>query len=393
MQINIGRLVVHAVSVAVLIAGCGKSDESLTPPPPEVGVVEAHAEIVPITRDLVGRLSPTRASDVRARVAGVLLKRLYKEGTDVKEGQVLFQIDPAPLKAALDGARAALAEAEANATNARVFAARNRGLVQTGAVSKSDVDNAEANERSTAALVQQARANVEVARINLSYATVRAPIAGRAGQQQVTEGALVGESEATLLTTIEQVDPIYVNFDQPAAEILQLRRAQAAGEVDLVERNTAQVQLVLADGTPYGATGTLEFSDVSVDPSTGALAYRGVIPNPDRQLLPGMFVNVRVTLGQLNRGFLVPQVALLRDAQGPYVQVVNVEDKIEQKRVTTATTRGDKWVVTAGLTDGDRIVVSGIQQAQIGAQVKAVPHQAAQQGATAQAGTDAAAQP
>lgn len=392
MQTNLGRLIVHAVAVAVLIGGCGKGDESFTPPPPEVGVIEAHAEIVPITRDLVGRLSPTRASDVRARVAGVLLRRLYKEGTDVKEGQVLFQIDPAPLRAALEAAQAALAQAEANATNARILAERYRGLVQTGAISKSDMDTAEANERSTAAQVQQAKANVAVARINLGYATVRAPISGRAGQQQVTEGALVGQSEPTLLTTIEQVDPIYVNFDQPAAEIQQLRRAQAAGEVDLVEHNTGQVQLVLAGGTPYGATGTLEFSDVSVDPSTGALAYRGVIPNSDGQLLPGMFVNVRVTIGQLNQGYLVPQVALLRDARGPYVQVVNADDKIEQKRVTTATTRGDKWIVTAGLTDGDRIVVSGIQQAQIGAQVKAVPHQAPQ-GATAQAGGDAASQP
>lgn len=390
MQTNLGRLIVHAV--AVLIAGCGKGDESFTPPPPEVGVIEAHAETVLITRDLVGRLSPTRASDVRARVAGVLLRRLYKEGTDVKEGQVLFQIDSARLRAALEAAQAALAQAEANATNARILAERYRGLVQTGAISKSDMDAAEANERSTAAQVQQAKANVAVARINLGYATVRAPISGRAGQQQVTEGALVGQSEPTLLTTIEQVDPIYVNFDQPAAEIQRLRRAQSAGEVALVEGDKAQVQLILADGTPYGVPGTLEFSDVSVDPDTGALAYRGAIPNSDGQLLPGMFVNVRVTIGQLNQGYLVPQVALLRDAHGPYVQVVNAEDKIERKRVTTATTRGDKWVVTAGLTDGDRIVVSGIQQAQIGAQVKAVPHQA-RQGATAQADSDAAAQP
>jgi len=345
------------------------------PPPPEVGVIEAHAEPVPITRELVGRLSPTRASDVRARVAGVLLKRLYTEGTDVREGQLLFQIDPAPLRAALEAAQAALAQAEASATNARVFAQRNRELVGTGAVAKSELDTAEANERTTAAQVMQAKANVAVARINLSYATVRAPISGRAGQQRVTEGALVGASEATLLTTIEQVDPIYVNFDQPATEVLRLRRAQAAGDVTLVEGDKAQVQLILTDGAPYGQTGTLDFSDVSVDPTTGALAYRGVIPNPDRQLLPGMYVNLRVTIGQLNRGYLVPQIAVVRDAAGPYVQVVNAEGKVEQRRITTIATRDDNWVVSSGLNDGEKIIVSGIQSAPIGAPVKVVPYQ------------------
>ncbi len=358
-----------------MLAGCSEGDQAFKPPPPEVGVVAARAERVPITRDLVGRLSATRTADVRARVAGVLLKRLYREGTDVKEGQALFQIDPASLQATLQGARAALAQAEASATNARIAAERNRKLVGTGAVSRSQLDSAEAEERSTAAQVLQAKANVEVARINLGYATVRAPISGRAGQQQVTEGALVGEGGATLLTTIEQVDPIYVNFDQPAAEILQLRRAQAAGEITLVQANKAQVQLILPDGTPYGLPGTLEFSDVSVDPTTGGLAFRGLIPNPDRQLLPGMFVNVRVMVGDLNQGFLVPQIALLRDASGPYVQIVDAQNKVAQKRVTTATTRGSNWIVTSGLAAGDRIIVSGIQQAPLGAEVKAVPYQ------------------
>lgn len=376
MNSRMGRLLIGSALVAALLAACGQGDPGFQMPTPEVGVVEVRPEPVPITRDLVGRLSSTRASDVRARVAGVILKRLYAEGTDVKEGQVLFQIDPAPLKAALAAAEAALAQAEANATNAAVFARRNRELAVTGAVSKSELDTAEANERSTSAQVQQARANLDVARINLGYATVRAPIAGRAGLQHVTEGALVGQNDATLLTTIEQMDPIYVNFDQPAAEVQQLRRAQAAGDVTLVEGDQGRVQLVLSDGTPYGPIGTVRFSDVSVDPTTGSIAFRGVIPNPERQLLPGMYVNVRVTVGQLNNGFLVPQIALLRDGTGPYVQIVNAENKIEQKRVTTASTRGKDWIVTAGLAPGDRIVVSGLQQAQIGAEVKAVPYKA-----------------
>ena len=392
MQTARGRLFLSVATLAALLSACGKGEQGFTPPPAEVGVVVARAEPVPLTRDLVGRLSPLRASDVRARVPGVLLKRLYKEGTDVREGQVLFQIDPAPMRAALQAAEAALVQAEANATNAHVLAERFRGLVGSGAIAKSDLDTAEANERSTAAAVLQAKANVETARINLGYATVRAPIAGRAGQQRVTEGALVGQAEPTLLTTIEQVDPIYVNFDQAASEVQRLRRAQAEGNVTLVARDKAHVQLILADGTPYGEVGTLDFSDFSVDPNTGALAFRGVIPNADRQLLPGMFVNVRVTVGQLNKGFLVPQVAVQTDANGTYVQVVNAEEKVEQRRVETAGTRADKWVVTSGLKDGDRIVVSGIQRAPIGAQVKVVP-QEPQTGTAATAGASAPGQP
>ena len=392
MKNRTGRCFACAFAAVIALSGCGSGNQGFAPPPPEVGVIEAHAEPVPITRDLVGRLSPTRASDVRARVAGVLLKRVYTEGTDVREGQLLFQIDPAPLRAALEAAEAGLAQAEASATNARVFAQRNRELATTGAVSKSELDTAEANERTTAAQVLQAKANLQSARINLGYATVRAPISGRASQQRVTEGALVGEGEATLLTTIEQVDPIYVNFDQPADEIQRLRRAQAAGDVTLVEGNKAKVQLITADGTPYGMAGTLDFSDVSVDPTTAGLAFRGVIPNPDRQLLPGMFVSVRVTIGQLNRAYLVPQIAVVRDATGPFVQVVNAESKVEQRRVTTLSTQGDKWVVTSGLADGERIIVSGIQSAPIGAQVNAVPYQPPGT-ATAPASAAAAAKP
>jgi membrane fusion protein (multidrug efflux system) len=391
MQIARRHLFLSVVLLAALTA-CGKGEQGFTPPPPEVGVVVARGEAVQITRDVVGRLSATRASDVRARVPGVLLKRLYQEGSDVREGQVMFQIDPAPLKAALQAAEAGLVQAEANATNARVLAERLRGLVDSGAISKSDFDTAEANERSSAAQVQLAKANLETARINLGYATVRAPISGRAGQQQVTEGALVGQTEPTLLTTIEQVDPIYLNFDQPVAEVQRLRRAQAAGNITLVAGDKAQVQLIMPDGTPYGQVGTLDFLDASVDPNTGAIAFRGLIPNPDRQLLPGMFVNARVTVGELNHGFLVPQVAVLTDASGTFVQVVNAEEKVEQRRVETAGTRTDKWIITSGLTDGDRIVVSGLQRAPIGAQVKVVP-QGPQTGTAASADANAPGQP
>jgi membrane fusion protein, multidrug efflux system len=334
-----------------------------------VGFVVVHAQSVPLTRDLVGRLSATRSADVRARVAGVLLKRLYKEGSDVREGQPLFQIDPAPLRSALEGAEAALAQADANATNAHVAAQRARELLPSGLISRSDLDNAEATERSTAAAVQQAKAGVDTARINLSYASVTAPIAGRAGQQGVTEGALVGQGAATLLTTIEQIDPIYVNFDQPAVDIERLRRAQSAGSITAERASAVSVQLTLSDGTPYAHAGTLDFLDVSVDPATGAVALRGVIPNPDHQLLPGMFVGVRLASGSVNRGFLVPQAGLLRDDNGPYVLIADPDDEVSQKRVTVDTLRGADWIVTGGLADGDRVIVSGTQNARPGSRV------------------------
>jgi membrane fusion protein (multidrug efflux system) len=350
---------------------------------PEVDVVVVHSQSVPLTRDVVGRLSATRAADVRARVSGVLLKRLYVEGSEVKEGQPLFQIDPAPYRAALDAAEAALAQAEANATNAHLFADRTRELKTTGAVSKSDVDTADANERSTAAAVKQATANLQTARINLGYAMVRSPISGRSSQQRVTEGALVGQGEATLLTTVEQINPIYANFDRPAADVQELRRAETAGSVTLYQGKQAEVQLTFTDGTAYGQPGSLDFADVSVDPNTGAVAYRAIIPNPDHRLLPGLFVNLRLTLGELT-AFLVPQLAVLRDGTGPYVLVVGADSNVVQKRVELGSAQGDRWVVTKGIADGDQIIVSGLQKAHPGAPAKATVAQAPQPNAAGQ---------
>jgi membrane fusion protein (multidrug efflux system) len=360
-------------SLLLLLGACARSQPPPAPPPAQVAVVVVHAQPVPLTRNLVGRLSATRSADVRARVAGVLLKRVYVEGSDVRAGQPLFQIDPAPLRSALDGALAALAQAQASATNAHIAAQRTRELAPSGLVSRSDLDNAEATERSTAAAVEQAKAAVGTARINLGYATVTAPISGRAGQQGVTEGALVGQGTATLLTTVEQIDPIYVNFDEPAVDIERLRRAQAAGNVTLARGNQVSVQLTLPDGTPYAHRGTLDFLDVSVDPATGAVALRGIIPNTEHQLLPGMFVGVRLTSAEVNRAFLVPQAGLQRDAKGPYALVAGADDKVVQKRVTVEALEGANWIVTAGLADGDRVIVSGTQSARPGATVAAVP--------------------
>ncbi|HUN26245.1 MAG TPA: efflux RND transporter periplasmic adaptor subunit [Steroidobacteraceae bacterium] len=374
------RLLLSRAALAaalILTAACSRAPQHAPQAPPEVGVVAVHAESVPLTRDLVGRLSPVRTADVRARVAGILLKRLYTEGSEVREGQGLFQIDPAPLRAALDAALAALAQAEANARNAFVTAERNRSLLPGGLVSRSDVDTSDANQRSTAAAVKQAEANVEAARINLGYATVTSPISGRSGEQDVTEGALVGQGEATLLTTIQQIDHLYVNFDRPADEILRLREEERTGAVTLIAHDKAQLEVILPNGQPYHEIGIVDFADVTVDPTNGALAFRGIIANPDRLLLPGMFVNIRLILGHENHAYLVSQDAVRRDATGAYVEVVGADGKVVQKRIAASTMSGSDWIVTQGLSEGDQVIVSGVDKVRPGMVARAVPYTSA----------------
>jgi membrane fusion protein (multidrug efflux system) len=367
--------VLVAASVLALGACEKKAPPPQAPPPAEVGVVAMHPETLPLTRELVGRLSAFRSSDVRARVAGVLVKRVYREGSDVKEGDLLFEIDPAPLKAALDASEATLSQAQATYTNNHIAAERARELVPKGFVSKSDVDNAEAAERTAAAAVKQAQANVESAKISLGYASVRAPISGRAGKQQVTEGALVGQGEATLLTTIDQIDPIYVNFTLSVTDLEDMRRANAAGRATLAETDKAEIRLSLPNGAEYGEKGTLDFSDTTVDPATGAVSLRGVIPNKDHGLLPGMYVTIRATLGQQHDVFKVPQAALQRDATGPYVLVVGGDGNVARKNVITDTAQNGDWIVTSGVAAGDEVIVSGIQRAKAGQPAKGTPWQ------------------
>ncbi|MET0231716.1 MAG: efflux RND transporter periplasmic adaptor subunit [Rhodanobacteraceae bacterium] len=368
-------LLAFAVSLAAL-AACGKKDaQPPAPPPVEVGVVAVHPENVPLTRDLVGRLSAFRSSDVRARIAGVLVKRVYREGSDVREGDLLFEIDPAPLKAALDASAATLAQSQATYTNNHIAANRARELVPKGFVSKSDVDNAEAAERTAAASVKQAQANVESAKISLGYASVRAPISGRAGKQQVTEGALVGQSDATLLTTIDQIDPIYVNFTISVTDLEAMRRARASGRATLNDPDKAEIRLTMPDGTLYGESGTLDFSDTTADPATGAVSLRGIIPNKDHSLLPGMYVTIRATLGEQQNVFKVPQAALQRDATGAFVLIVGGDGTIARKDVTTEVAADGNWIVQSGVANGDQVIASGIQRAKIGSAAKGVPWQ------------------
>jgi membrane fusion protein (multidrug efflux system) len=375
------------------LAACGKGKPQGAPqmPPPEVGVITVQPQNAPLTKDLVGRLSPYRSADVRARVAGVLLKRVYTEGSEVKQGQLLFQIDPAPLKAALSAAQASLAQAQATYTNAHVNAQRARELAPKGYISKSDLDNALATERTAAASVQAARANVDTARINLGYASVTSPIDGRAGQQQVTEGALVGNGEATLLTTVDQIDPLYVNFSLSVSELDQMRQAQGKGNVTLSQTDKASVQLALPDGTPYDQQGTLDFSDTSVNPSTGAVNLRALVPNPAHRLLPGMYVTLKARLGEQHKVFLVPQAAVQRDTVGAYTMVVGQDGKVARHDVTVSNMSGADWVVTGGLAAGDQVIVSGLQNVRDGIQVKTAPWHAPQPAQQQAAGKPAAA--
>lgn len=355
-----------------------------------VGVVVVKAQPVPIVREASGRLAPTRASDVRARVPGVLQKRLYKEGSMVKEGEPLVLIDTAPYRAALAQASAQLEQAEASATNAKVSANRNRELAKQNLVSRMQLDDSEALERSSAAQVSAARAQVQTARINLGYATITAPISGRATQMRVLEGALVGQGEATLITTVEQIDTLFVFFDQPATDFERLQRASTSGAVTLAQGNLATIRLKRPDGTFYEETGTLDFADYSVNPTTGSVAFRGKVANPNRTLLPGLYVSVELTAGTLNQGFKVPQLAVLRDGQGPYVLVASAEGPAVQKRVETISVVGNDWIISNGLADGDQVIVDHLQMVQPGMPVSAQPAGAAP---AAPGGAPAAAAP
>jgi membrane fusion protein (multidrug efflux system) len=360
---------------AILLLACDNaaSPTQATQPPPNVSVVIAHAESTPLTRESVGLLASTRIAQVRARVAGIILQQVYTEGTDVRQGQVLFQIDPAPLQATLHAEEAALASAEAEASNAVLIAKRSQDLSSKGLLASQDLDTALANKRTTAAAVKEAQANVEKARLDLKYATVTAPIAGHAGRALVTEGALVGQGEATPLTTVEQIDPIYVNFSQSVSELQQLRQTSAGDTAN----SDSKVEIILPDDTTYPLPGTLDFSALAVDPATGAVSLRAVVPNPERRLLPGMFVKLRVTMGRIDHAFLLPQATVLRDGTGAYVLVVAGDGKVEQRRVETRGMTQTDWIVTGDLADGDQVIVDGLQKASPGKMAVAVPAAAA----------------
>jgi len=373
----------------IVLAACSKS--APPPPPAQVAVVKAQSQSVPLERQFVGRLSPYYSANVTARVSGVLLRRIYTEGSQVRAGQLLFEIDPVFYRAQLNNDLALLAEDQATYVNDHITALRNRKLLPVGSVSQQTVDNSDAAERSAAAKIKADEATVASARVSLNYTRVTAPIGGIAGQQQVTAGAVVGSSTSdtggsgTLLTTVQQIDPMYVNFTISSADLVTLQDSQSTGSVDLSQQNHTTVKISLPNRASYATPGTLDFSDVSVNAATGSVNLRALVANPQRRLLPGMYVTLTVNFGTQKNVFLIPQQGVQRDTVGAYVLVVGADNKVGRKDVVATDSLGNNWIVTQGLTDGDEIIVTGVQMAREGAQVKPVAWQppAAASGAAA----------
>ncbi len=363
------------LAVLALLAAC--SSRSAAPPAPgpvEVGVATITPAPLTLTRELPGRTSAFRVAEVRARVNGIVQKRLFVEGSDVKEGQKLFLIDPAPYEAALDGAKAALARAEATLGNARVQAQRAAELIKTNVVSQQDHDNAMAALKTAEADVASARAAEQAARINFGFTTVTAPVSGRIGRSAVTEGAYAQASQATLLVTIQQIDPMYVDLAQSADDALRLKRDLESGKLQGAGKGQARVLLVTDDGREYAHAGTLQFAGVTVDPGTGSITLRALFPNPAGELLPGMFVRARLDEGVNPAALLVPQVGVTRDQKGlPVALVVNAEKKVERRQLVTDRAVGTAWLVTDGIQPGDQVIVEGVQKVRPGALVNPVP--------------------
>ncbi|MEG0860760.1 MAG: efflux RND transporter periplasmic adaptor subunit [Pseudomonas sp.] len=366
------RALLALFAISLSLSGCNDStpDEEQAPSS-TVSIETVKVQPLAISTELNGRILAPRVAEVRARVAGVVLKRVYREGSDVKQGDVLFRIDPAPFQADYDSARASLAKAEATRYQARLQDERYRELITINAVSRQDHDNARAALMQADAAVAEAKAALERAKLNLGYATVTAPISGRIGRALVTEGALVGQNETTPLATIQQLDPIHADVTQSTRELNALRRALRAGELQQVGQDQASATLIQDDGTPYPLPGKLLFSDISVDPSTGQITLRSEFPNPDLDLLPGSFIRVRLEQAIQPQGISVPQRAILRDSAGkPRVLLVDAEQRISARPVVLGSAQNDRWIVSEGLAPGDRVVVEGLQHVNPGDQVQ-----------------------
>jgi len=366
---------VAILSVALAILGaCAQAKPSAPPPqPPEVTVVTVHKEPVPVTTDLPGRTSAYLVAQVRARVDGIVQKREFKEGADVKAGQRLYQVDPAPYRAALDSALAALQKAQATLAAMNAQAERYKILIGGNGVSKQEYDNAIAAQAQAAADVASGNAAVQAARINLGYTDVVSPISGRIGPSQVTQGAYVQASAATPMATVQQIDPVYVDLNESSLEGLQLRRDVASGRLKLKGPGQAKVTLLLEDGTPYPESGTLQFTDITVEPGTGSVTVRAIFPNPRQVLLPGMFVRARIDRGVDDTAMLVPQVGVTHDPQGQATAlVVGTDNKVASRVIEATRTLDDQWVVQGGLDEGERVIVAGLQKVHPGILVRAV---------------------
>ena len=386
-----------ALGLIALLAACGQSAAPAGPggpgaamPPAEVGVITVTPGDVGLITELPGRLEASRVAQVRARAAGILQKRLFSEGSDVKAGQALFQIDASPYEATLASATASVAKAEANLMQASAQAERFKPLIEAKAISQQEFINAQAAQKQAEADVAVARAAVQTARINVGYANITAPISGRIGRALVTEGALVGQGEATQLAVIQQIDPVYVNFTQSASEVMKLRRSLETGQFKRAGSQAASVKLVLEDGTEYARAGKLLFSDLTVDTTSGQITLRAEVPNPGGVLLPGLFVRVRLEQAQAGNAITLPQQAVTRSPQGDTVMVVGPDGKVAPRPVKIGGQQNGQWVVLSGLQAGEQVMVDGFQKLRGPGAVKPVPWQAKPAAGTA-SGAGAAA--
>ena len=366
-----------SILASLALSGCDGSPVAGNPPPraelEEVGVVTLESQPVTITAELAGRTSAFLVAEVRPRVGGIIQKRLFTEGADVREGDVLYQLDAASYQAAYASARAALNKAEAVLTTSRSKVTRYKELLPAKAVSRQDYEEAAGLAQQAEADVDASKAALETARINLDYTRITSPISGRVGKSSVTTGALVTADQSVALCTVQQFDPMYVDVTQSSASLLHLKQRMADGSLTNGDASPAKVGLKLEDGSTYPLTGNLEFADVTVDQSTGTVTLRSVFPNPDRALLPGMYVRAVVVEGVEEQAILAPQRGITRDTAGNATALVVGEgDKVEAKSLQVATTMGDRWLVTAGLVAGDRLIVEGVQKGRAGMQVKTV---------------------
>jgi len=374
------RKALTAAATVALLASCGPKGAAPGPAaatPVEVGVVAVAPTTVDLVTELPGRTEASRVAQVRARAAGILQRRLFREGSDVKAGQTLFLIDPAPYQAALASAQATLLRAEASLIQAKAQAERNKPLLDANAISQQDYVNSVAAQQQAEADIAFGKAAVQTAQINLGHASVSSPIAGRIGRALVTEGALVGQGEATQLALVQQIDPLYVNFTQPAAEVFRLRAAIEAGRLQSAgSPQSAEVRVLLEDGSLYPLPGRLLFSDLSVDPSSGQITLRAELPNPRGVLLPGLFVRVQMQQAEAAGAILLPQQAVARTPQGDSVRVVAPDGTLGTRPVKIGGSQGGRWVVLSGLQAGEQVMVDGFQKLRGSTTVKPVPWRA-----------------
>ena len=364
------RLTAFGLAFALLVGGCGGEEPPPAPPPPTVETFTVREATVPNIIELPGRVEAVRVAEVRARVNGIVQRRLYEEGTDVRAGQALFRIDPSELRASYAEVKASLQRARATAANAQAVVNRYRPLVAQQAISQQEYDAANAAAREAQASVAQFKAQLDAASLQLGYTTVRAPIAGRASRAEVTEGALVSGAEATLMTRIEQLSPVYVTFAQSSSKVMDVRRKISSGEIELDESGRTEVQLTFEDGTEYPIPGYIDFLDFSVNETTGTVNLRAEFANPDRVLLPGEFVRARVFAGQIKGGIAVPQKAVQVSEKSASVFLVGRDGKAVPRPVTLGQLAGGMWIIQDGLKPGDRVIVSNLQKIRPGMAVK-----------------------